>query len=65
MMSVDQAMMAALDVVRSLRRNDGAVARDGREGEGPGPFSPFWAAPIQLSRGPTAYSCARRRLGHG
>ena len=34
-MSVDQAAMAALEVVRSLRRNDGAVARVGREGEGP------------------------------
>jgi hypothetical protein len=51
--------------VRSLRGNDGTVARDDREGEGrgPGPVCAFWAAPVQLLGGSTAYLCFRRRLG--
>jgi hypothetical protein len=56
MMSIEQAVMAALDVVRSLRRNDGTVVAPIEPPDvlvlPKSVFPPFWAAFPTLGHGP-------------
>jgi DNA-binding transcriptional ArsR family regulator len=56
MMSIDQAVMAALDVVRSLRRNDGTMVAPIEPPDvlvlPKSVFPPFWAAYPTLGHGP-------------